>query len=339
MRKSEQWLLARLWSSEAVLTRPRRGYEGRRAGLKKQRSIVGLWVAAALTVGACSTVAAEVPFVDLTQRQVLTRDLRAEVEPLRMAVAAVLSPEGNIDNYTGLARYLGDHLGRPVELVQRRTYAEINDLVAAGSVDLAFVCTSAYVAGADRGEMELLVVPEVNSEKVYYSSVIVAATSEVEAVSDLEGKVFAFTDPMSHTGRVYPTYLLQQLGFEPDSFFSSSFFTYSHDKAIEAVADGVADGAAVDSLVLDYAFARDRSLQDRLKIIHRSPAFGIPPVVVPVELPLELRQRLEQALLGLGTSPAGRAILIEIGVDRFVIGDDGDYEGVRALVEATGFDS
>ena len=300
---------------------------------------IALWLASALALGSCATAAAGVPFVDLTQREVLPEAAHTEIEPLRMAVAAVLSPEGNIDNYASLAHYLGDHLGRPVELVQRRTYAEVNDLVAAGTVDLAFVCTSAYVAGSDRGEMDLLVVPEVNSERVYYSSLIVPADSTAAAITDLKGTVFAFTDPMSNTGRVYPTHLLLQLGESPETFFSSSFFTYSHDKAIEAVANGIAAGAAVDSLVLDYALARDPSLADRVKVIHRSPPFGIPPVVVPASLSVDLREQLGQVLLDLQDTSSGRAILIEIGVDKFVIGHDADYESVRDLVAATGIDS
>ncbi len=302
-------------------------------------SVVSVWLVVALFSGGCGVVAGDVPFVDLTQREALPEAASTEIEPLRMAVAAVLSPEGNIDNYAGLARYVGEHLGRPVELVQRRTYAEVNDLVADGSVDLAFVCTSAYVDGTDRGEMDLLVVPEVNSEKVYYSTVIVPADSTVDAFADLKGKVFAFTDPMSHTGRVYPTYLAHQLGERPEAFFSSSFFTYSHDKAIEAVADRIAEGAAVDSLVLDHAIARDPNLQNRVKVIHRSPPFGIPPVVVPTDLSTDLRQQLESILLDLQSNSSGRAILTEIGVDRFVIGDDADYAGVRTLVAATAIDS
>lgn len=304
--------------------------------LKEWLRAVSLSLVLALALSGCGTVGAHAPFVDLAQRQVLPEAVHTEIRPLRMAVAAVLSPEGNIDNYAGLARYLSDYLGRPVELVQRRTYAEINDLVAVGSVDMAFVCTSAYVAGSERSEMDLLVVPEVGGELVYYSSVIVSADSTVAAVADLKGKVFAFTDPMSHTGRVYPTYMVQQLGEDPDAFFSSSFFTYSHDKAIEAVADGVAEGAAVDSLVLDHALIRDPELRDRVKVIHRSPPFGIPPVVVPAGLAPELRHQLEQALLELQESSAGQAILIEIGVDRFVTGDDAAYDGARALVDAAG---
>jgi phosphonate transport system substrate-binding protein len=293
----------------------------------------------ALVLGGCGAVGGDVPFVDLAERHALPEAASTEIEPIRMAVAAVLSPEGNIDNYSGLTRYLGEHLDRPVELVQRRTYAEVNALVAAGSVDLAFVCTSAYVSGSAEGTMDLLVVPEIGAERIYYSSVIVPSGSTVDAVIDLKGEVFAFTDPMSHTGRVYPTYLVQQLGEDPDIFFRGSFFTYSHDRAIEAVAGGVAAGAAVDSLVLQHAIARDPSLQQQVTVIHRSPPFGIPPVVVPSGLSDDLRQQLEHALLDLQGSSEGRAILTELGVDRFVIGDDADYDGVRVLVAATGIDS
>lgn len=296
-------------------------------------------LASALLLGACGSPAADAPYVDLADRTPVPAAAPTGPDPLRMAVAAVLSPEGNVDSYAGLARFLGDHLGRPVELIQRRTYAEVNDLLAEGFVDLAFVCTSAYVAGAQRGEMELLVVPEVKAERIYHSTVIVPSNSAASTFADLEGATFAFTDPMSHTGRVYPTYMVKQLGEVPESFFESVFFSYSHEKAIEAVAKGVADGAAVDSLVLDHALTRDPDLGSRLRVIHQSPPFGIPPVVVPASSTSDLRDELQQLLLELQESSAGRAILDEIGVDRFVVGDDRDYESVRVLVAATGLDS
>lgn len=300
------------------------------------RSAVGS-VLLALVIGACSGLAsAPVPFVDLSQREQLPIAAESQVKPLRVAVAAVLSPEGNIDSYANLADYLGARLGRPAELVQRRTYAEVNELIANGEVDLAFVCTSAYVAGHDRSEMELLVIPEIDGESVYHSTIIVPVDSSAVEITDLRGAVFAFTDPMSHTGRVYPTFLLQQLGETPETFFSSSFFTYSHDRAVEAVADGIADGAAVDSLVLEYLIARDPALGDRLKTIHQSPAFGIPPVVTPAGLPLTLRVQLAELLLALDTEPDGPSILAELGIDRFIHGEDSSYDGVRALVNATG---
>lgn len=296
-----------------------------------------LTVLPVILLAACGAAQAqELPYVNLNQREPLPLAAPAEVVPLRLAVAAIFSPQGTVESYNGLAAYLSHKLGRPVELVQRRTYAEANELIERGQVDLAFVCTSAYVAGHDEFGMELLLAPEVNGEQVYYSVLITPAGSPAQSMADLQGAVFAFTDPMSHSGRVYPTYLLQQLGTTPDEFFSRTFFTYSHDKAIQAVAEGVADGAAVDSLVLDYALQRDPSLAERVKIIHRSPPFGIPPVVVPPTLPPRQKAELRQILLDMPADPEGRQILASLGIDRFTPLDDSAYNTARQIIAVTG---
>jgi phosphonate transport system substrate-binding protein len=292
-----------------------------------------LWLS--LLSGCAQARAEPLPYVNLNQREPLPPAAPAEVIPLRLAVAAIFSPQGTVESYNGLAVYLGQKLGRPVELVQRRTYAEANELIERGQVDLAFVCTSAYVAGHDEFGMELLLAPEVNGEQVYYSVLIVPAGSPAQSMADLQGTVFAFTDPMSHSGRVYPTYLLQQLGVTPEEFFSRTFFTYSHDKAIQAVAERVADGAAVDSLVLDYALQRDPTLAGRIELIHRSPPFGIPPVVTSPNLPPRQKAELRQVLLDMPADPAGRQILADLGFDRFTVLGDDAYDTARQIINAT----
>ncbi len=105
---------------------------------------------------AAPTVADGVPTIRLNDLRPLPATPPAAVAPLRVAVAAVISPRGNVDSYTPLLNYLADKLNRPVEMVQRRTYAEVNDLLADGQVDVAFVCTSAYVAGKQDFGMQLL---------------------------------------------------------------------------------------------------------------------------------------------------------------------------------------
>ena len=151
---------------------------------------------------------------------------------------------------------LSAKINRPVELVQRRTYAEVNDLIARNEVDLAFVCTRAYVQGRREFGMELLAIPQVHGEAVYYSTLIVRSELTAEHFKDLRDTIFAFTDPLSNTGYLYPNVQLPRQGESPDTFFRRTFFTYSHDNAIYAVAEGVAAAAAVDSLVLDYALTR-----------------------------------------------------------------------------------
>lgn len=294
------------------------------------RSSPWIVLLAAIAVAGCAPQARGA-VIDLAALQPLPDARPTGVIPLRVAVAAVISPEGTAESYDALLDYLSDRLNRPVELVQRRTYAEVNELLRAGEIDVAFVCTSAYIAGHDEFGMELLAAPQVNGESVYYSVLIVPASSQAQRMADLRGKVFAFTDPMSTSGRMYPTSLVLELGSTPEEFFARTFYTYSHDDAIFAVADGVADGASVDSLVLEFALARDPALADRVRVIHRSPAFGIPPVVIRPDTRPQLRAELQDILLTMAADPQGREALAQLSYDSFVLIDDSAYDSVREL--------
>ena len=270
-------------------------------------------------------------YVDLSDLQPIKAPMQ-DVLPLRVAVASVISPKGTIQSYEPFLRYLENQFNRPVELIQRRTYLETNELIAEDKVDLAFVCTSAYVDGHDRFGMELLAAPRVNGETIYHSLLIVPKDSPARSMEDLKGKVFAFTDPISLSGRMYPTYLVQQMGFSPENFFAQTFFTYSHDEAIRAVAKHLADGAAVDSLVYNFAIARDLDLANKIKVIHRSPPFGIPPVVVSPSLDPDLKRELQKVILNMGETEEGKKALESIGIEAFTIIDDHAYDDVRNLL-------
>ena len=270
--------------------------------------------------------------IDLSDLQDLSLDQSNEIVPLRLAVANVISPTGTLESYSAIVDYISEKLGRPVELIQRRTYAETNDLVRQGEVDIAFVCTSAYVIGHEEFGMELLVAPQVNQETVYYSYLIVPSESEADSMEDLKGKTFAFTDPLSNSGRLYPTFLVHQLGENPESFFRRTFFTYSHDDAIQAVANGLADGAAVDSLVFQFTLSRQPDLANKVRVIHKSPPFGIPPVVIGPQVRPQLRAELQELFLGMDADPLAANALSELDIEKFVLIGDTAYDSVRELL-------
>jgi len=295
------------------------------------RFTVVLLLAALLAACASQPALPAAGFVDLNNLQPLPTPAEQDVRPLRVAIAAVISPQGSAESYAPLLDYLSDKLNRPVERVQRRTYAEVNELLRTGEVDLAFVCTSSYLLGKREFGLELLAAPQVNGETTYRARLIVPAESTANSIEDLRGKVFAFTDPDSFTGRVYPTYLLGQLGEAPDGFFARTFFTYSHDDAIRAVAEGVADGASVDSLVLDFALKRQPDLAGRLRVVHISPPFGMPPVVINPDSRPQLRAELEGILLEMHTDPDGLAALQALDYDRFVRVSDDDYRSAEEV--------
>ncbi|NTV13240.1 MAG: phosphate/phosphite/phosphonate ABC transporter substrate-binding protein [Desulfobulbaceae bacterium] len=249
--------------------------------------------------------------------------------PVRISVSAMISPKETFSAYQQILDYLAARLERPVELVQRKTYQEVNDLLEKNAIDAAFVCTGAYVSGHAKFGMPLLVAPQVNGGTVYYSYIIVPIASQAGKLADLQGKRFAFTDPMSNTGKAAPTRMLARLGKRPETFFSGITFSYSHDKSITAVAKGLVDGASVDSLVWEYLNRKDPTLTALTKVIERSEPYGIPPIVVAAATPPELRDKLKQILLHMHEDAAGRAILAEIMIDRFVEVNDHIYDSAR----------
>jgi phosphonate transport system substrate-binding protein len=283
----------------------------------------------ALTLVSCTRVAQ--PPVDLTQLYPLAAPEAGDVVPLRVAVAAVISPQGTIESYTPLFDYMAEHMGRPIQVEQRSSYAETNELIKNGEVDVAFVCTGAYIQGNKEFDMEILVAPVVKGEAAYHSWLIVPAASPARTMADLRGSTFAFTDPLSFTGRIYPTYLVQQLWENPETFFKRYYFTYSHDAAIEAVASGLADGAGVDHLIFLHLIERKPELEEQVRIIDRSPPFGIPPVVVSSSIRPQLKAELLDLFLNMHAVPAGLAALQVLQIDRFVPLDDSAYDSVRQV--------
>jgi phosphonate transport system substrate-binding protein len=250
---------------------------------------------------------------------------------LRLAVAPVYSPQTTLDMYESLRDYLGSRLNRPAELIPGKTYGEINDLIQAGEVTLAIVCTNAYLEGQEDFGVEALAVPQIRGETVYYSYLIVPADSPAASLADLRDKTFAFSDPLSNSGRLAPVYQLQQMGETPETFFSRTIFTYSHDNSLRAVMEKLVDGAAVDSLVYDFMTEQDPAVRASMRILARWGPYGINPIVVHPWLDPELKEQLRTAFLAMHQSAEGQAVLAAMGVDRFLPADATSYENVRLM--------
>jgi len=254
---------------------------------------------------------------------------------IRLAIAGVISPDKTFKYYEEFIDYFSKQINYPVRLVQRENYREINDLMKLGKVDIAFVCSGAYVDGASEGGMELLVAPEVMGKTTYHSYIIVSSSADAQGLSDLKGKSFAFTDPLSNSGYISPSYSLKtQLGETPETFFKEIKFTYSHDVSIKAVAQGKVYGAAVDSLVYDYFKRAEPELTAKTKVISISLPYGIPPVVVHPALDPELKGRLQKIFLNMHENTVGKQILDKLMIDKFIVVNDSLYDSVRQMDKA-----
>lgn len=255
---------------------------------------------------------------------------------LNIAVAGMTSPPETLRFYQDLLDYMGRKLGLPVKMKQRKTYQEVNDLLVAGELDAAFLCSGGYVRAGKSLASEILAIPVIRGKTTYQAYLIVHRDSRVRDFAGLRGRSFAFTDPLSNTGWLYPASRLAELGATPSGYFSRIIYTYGHDASIEAVADRIVDGASVDSLVYDYFAEKAPRKIKHTRVIGRSSPFGMPPVVVSPKLDRAARDNLRVVLLSMHRDAEGMRVLRKLSIDRFKSGDERDYQSIRQAAQRVG---
>ncbi len=260
-------------------------------------------------------------------------DGTAPVAPrINLGIGSMITPKEGYIYYQRLVEYLEKHLAVPVKVTDRGSYEEFNRLLKTGQLDVAFVCGGPYVDGKDDFGLELLVIPEtLSGETVYYSYMIVPIESPAKAFEDLRGKRFAFTDPMSNSGKLVPEFMLAQRGETPEHFFGKVIYTSAHDKSVHAVAASEVDGAAVDSLIYEYMVRKEPQLAKKTRILARSAPYGIPPIVVRPGVSSTLREQLRKILLTMHEDPEGALILQGMMTRRFVTASDAAYGTIREM--------
>ncbi|MEE8430708.1 MAG: phosphate/phosphite/phosphonate ABC transporter substrate-binding protein [Candidatus Desulfatibia sp.] len=297
------------------------------------RSVLRLLIVLLLIFTHGCGVDADTAVVDFSKTVAIKQpgDYQPEQPRLKVAVAAMISPKETFTYYRQFLEYLGNQLDREIQLVQRKTYGEINTLFSEGEIDLGFICSGPYAAGSENYGFEALAVPQVRGSNFYQSYLIVHKDSRFQRLEDLRDGIFAFTDPESNTGRLVPVYWLQQQGETPGNFFKKSIYTYSHDNSILAVARKLVDAAAVDGHIWEYYHRRKPGNTSKTRIIKKSEQFGNPPVVVSSYLPTKLKERILQLLFSMHQNSEGKKILDELMIDRFIAPQEAWYDPIRQM--------
>lgn len=277
----------------------------------------------------------DVAIVDFTKTISMEKpENRSPESPLlKVAVAAMISPKETSIYYRQVLDYIGGKLGREVQLIQRKTYGEVNELFGKGQIDLAFICSGPYAATKEKYGFEALATPLVRGRPFYQSYLIVNKDSHFQKLEDLRERVFAFTDPESNTGRLVPIYWLSQMGERPETFFGKTIYTYSHDNSILAVAKRLVDGAAIDGHIWEYYNDKYPENTSKTRIIRKSTPYGNPPVVASSRLPIQQKIRIRQLLISMHLNPDGKKILTELMIDRFVEPEEEWYDPIRQMNE------
>lgn len=274
--------------------------------------------------------------IDTSKQKLVKQEDPQQGKQIRIALGGMITPREGLAYYREFLDYIGRQIGSQVEYVDAEDYAEINRKLEVGELEAAFVCSGPYVDGKNKFGLELIAAPQAYGEAVYYSYFIVPNNSKAKTLDDLRGKSFAFTDPLSNSGRLVPTYTLAKKGQTPERFFSKVSYSGSHDKSIKAVAEGLVDGAAVDSLIWEFQNQKYPDQTANTRIIYKSEAYSPPPFVVRPGLEPAIKAKLRHILLNAHQSPEGKIILDKMLIERFVPLDDKAYDSVRNIKEWIG---
>lgn len=250
-----------------------------------------------------------------------------EPEPLRIGVTPVVLDE-DVATMKRWRAYLAEELDRPVELVRRRSYSDMLVLLRTGQLDAAWLCGYPFIKHDE--DLELLAAPLFEGLP-YYRSYIIAREPH-QSFQDLAGATFAFSDPDSNSGWLYPT--SRKLAADARAsgdFFERTFFTWTHQGVIEAVNAGLADAGAVDGYIFETIAIQKPDLVADLHIVERSPRYGFPPIVASTALAASDRQVLKQTLLDMAGNDYGRTLLDQLNLDGFAEVEGSHYDGIRSL--------
>ncbi len=251
-------------------------------------------------------------------------------------VTGVVPNRGNSALLERFVHWLDRHARYPLHLHFIDSYDDLSDGLQRNPRALGWTCGVPFVLDHELDGQQLVAVPLLHGKPEYDSVIIARRDRPGSDLTDFDDTVFAYSDPLSNSGRVVPVWYLRQKGVEPEGFFRLLLHTGSHERSIRAVAAGLADVAAIDQYVWEVISRREPDAVARLREVQRIGPFPFTPIVAGSQVEPEALERLRKALLQMATDAEGRQILNALMLDGFVQRDPAFFSPLKDLLEITG---
>jgi phosphonate transport system substrate-binding protein len=247
-------------------------------------------------------------------------------------VFGLLPTESSTDaerRWAPLLQHIETVTGRRVKPLKVVDYAALVEALRFGKADLAYLGPKAYVLARERAGVEPLA-QEVRADgAASYRGLIVTRADHPAADLDmLRGATFAFVDPNSTSGYLVPlVHFVEDLGIEPDAFFSEVRYAGSHQAVLLQVRLGHVDAGATNDLDLARAIEGGDVSPGELETVWTSEPIPGSPIVARKGMEPALQEALRKALVEY-SDPTGLALMQNRGFEAVT---DATYEPVRRL--------
>ncbi|CAN5683260.1 putative selenate ABC transporter substrate-binding protein [soil metagenome] len=251
-------------------------------------------------------------------------------ETLRVGLIPNQNPEEVEAQYQPLEDYLGEEIGREVEVSVPATYNAVVEALVSGELDMAYFGGLTYVQARQRADVSPLVTevnPRTGTTK-YHSLIITPTDSDIESVEDVEGRDFAFGSVSSTSGSLYPSIMLQTASIDYRTGLGEFTYTGGHDTTAQAVANGRVDAGGLEDRIF-YDLRDEGAIEeDSVRIVAESEPIEGYPWVVRDDLSGEDKEALAGAYLNM-EDPELLDLMRAESYER-VTADDYDYTEKQA---------
>jgi len=244
-------------------------------------------------------------------------------------------PRVMVNDNQALLDHLHQSLQMDIKPFVATDYNGVIEALRAKKLDIALLGPFSYVLATTVTDVEAFALLETQKQGATYRSVIIARKdSGVRSLKDLAGKTFAFVDPSSTSGHLFPKAGLIKAGYNPDTYFSRAIFSGGHDASAVAVQNGKVDAAAIADAILDIAYSRGMLKQDEVTVVWTSDPIPGAPIVYRRDLPADLKAKIRASFAQIRDMPWGPKTTIK----RWVPTDDSAYDVVRDTAKLLNLD-
>ncbi|MDP2729881.1 MAG: phosphonate ABC transporter substrate-binding protein [Dehalococcoidales bacterium] len=255
-------------------------------------------------------------------------------EVLRFGLIPADDATEMLRQYEAMANYLEGKLDMKIELQVTDDYTAAIEAMRNKHIDMAWFGPFSYILAVEQAGAEAIVNGYRRDTKktTYKSLIITRADSGIKTLADLKGRSFAFVDPASTSGHLIPRKMLIENGIDPDNDFSTMYYAGSHNAVELAVKNGKVDAGA-DSDTSYNRMLKEGQIDPEVNIIiFESSSIPGSPIAVRGDLPQDLKDRIQQALIEMDEQT-----IHEVGgwgdIEKYVKVTDSDYDIIREVAE------
>jgi phosphonate transport system substrate-binding protein len=219
---------------------------------------------------------------------------------LRFGVEPYESTQRLLPVYTDLAKLIGDKVGCPVQLFVATNYTAEIEAMRNDKLEIGEFGPLGYVLAHQVAKAEVVATfgDKDGKPSHYYASIVTWPGSGVDKLADVKGKSFAYSDPASTSGHLFPAFGLSKAGIDPDKDVKA-VYAGSHTASFEALRNHKVEAGELNSEEIASATLHNEYDPNAYVTLWKSDPIPIDPFAIRGDLDPAFKARLAAVLSSL----------------------------------------